>query len=1140
MLKKIALVLLLAALLNQSVVAQSDTDQRTKTTRIADLLAQLPARDATQLQANMQEVTALGEDGFLSLIGGLGSPGTGKNPLIEYAIGGYSAYVMKRPAEPDRMMSIRTYGKALDLASDNQNKEFLISQLELVGNDEAIPYLQKYLLDPVLADPSTRALVKFNSSAARAAMLKALPNATGAACLSLISAVGLSRTREAVPQLSALAVSGDTELTKTALSALAHIADPFSAALLGKAAAQANYTYDPTNALAADLLFAQTLLEEGSVKSVISARQVATTISANANAETQVHARTAALEILGATSLDPSAVFAKAMDDKNLEYRAAAAKFAQPLITSLTLPIWTKKLNHAAPEVKVEILNMLAKSESKEALPAVLKNLKSKDQALKFAAINAASNLGGETVLDNLYQVMRRGDSATIFAVQDAVSHMKGTDIPGKIAGYLPESSPGLQVTLINILATRQANAQISNIYARLNSGDSMVRIASFGALQAMATRNDLPALFKLMRNESSSASLRSIQKALLAAYAGSSNQAADVEQVLKELSAASREKKQWYYGILASLGGPMALSAVSQAYDTDSLNSKAALKALASWSDAGSAPKLLDISRDQSRGTDRDIALLGYLNLLRSSTISAEQRLLKLRDAMEVAQRNERKLMILEDLSQSKNLEAMLFAGKYLEDPALQDRAAQTVMRIALADTSLRGSLVRDVLTNAMAKLKGGDSDYEKEAVRKYLAEMGPGEGFKSLFNGKDLTGWKGLVEDPEKRAKMSATALAAAQKTANAEMADSWKVVDGTLQFMAHGNNLATVKKYGDFEMLVDWKIIDDKQGKGDAGIYLRGTPQVQIWDTARVADGAQVGSGGLYNNKVNESKPLKVADNKLGEWNNFRILMKGDRVTVYLNGELVTDNMILENFWNKDKPIYEEEQIELQAHGSPVAYRDIYIREIPQVKAYQLSAAEKKAGFKLLFDGTNMHEWTGNTTDYIIENGNIAIRPKPGKGSGGNLFTKDEYGDFVFRFEFQLTPGANNGLGIRAPFEGDSAYEGMELQILDNDAPIYKDLHIYQYHGSIYGVAPAKRGFLKPIGEWNQEEVIAKGPKIKVILNGTTILDADITKARESGAIDKQPHPGLLRNSGHIGFLGHGSPVQFRYIRVKDLSR
>lgn len=412
---------------------------------------------------------------------------------------------------------------------------------------------------------------------------------------------------------------------------------------------------------------------------------------------------------------------------------------------------------------------------------------------------------------------------------------------------------------------------------------------------------------------------------------------------------------------------------------------------------------------------------------------------------------------------------------------------------------------------------------------------------GFKLLFNGKDLSGWKGLVGDPIKRSKMDAKTLAEAQAKADAEMRDSWKVVNGELQFVGHGDNIATVKKYGDFEMLVDWKIIDDGKQEGDAGIYLRGTPQVQIWDNARVKVGAQVGSGGLYNNQVHESKPLKVADKKLGEWNTFHIIMKADRVTVYLNGELVTDNVILENYWDRKMPIFAEEQIELQAHGSPVSYRNIYIKELPAVKPFKLSKKEVQEGFKVLFDGTNMFHWRGNTRDYITENGNLAVRPKPGKSTlGNNLYTKEQYSDFILRFEFQLTPGANNGLGIRAPLTGDAAYEGMELQILDNDAPVYKDLKVYQYHGSIYGIAPAKRGSLKPVGQWNYQEVIVQGPKIKVILNGDVILDSDITDARKNGAADGQKHPGLLRESGHIGFLGHGSELQFKNIRIKDLSK
>lgn len=200
-------------------------------------------------------------------------------------------------------------------------------------------------------------------------------------------------------------------------------------------------------------------------------------------------------------------------------------------------------------------------------------------------------------------------------------------------------------------------------------------------------------------------------------------------------------------------------------------------------------------------------------------------------------------------------------------------------------------------------------------------------------------------------------------------------------------------------------------------------------------------------------------------------------------------------------------------------------------------QLSKKEKQQGYQLLFDGKSMNQWTGATDTYLPENGTITIHPE--KGSGGNFYTKKEYSDFDFRFEFKLTAGANNGIGIRAPLEGDAAYVGMEIQILDNKAAEYKDLHPYQYHGSIYGVVPAKRGYLKPVGDWNTEEIIANGPKIKVILNGTVITDADITKAREDGTMDGKQHPGLKRDKGHIGFLGHGSVVQFRNIRVKELA-
>lgn len=198
--------------------------------------------------------------------------------------------------------------------------------------------------------------------------------------------------------------------------------------------------------------------------------------------------------------------------------------------------------------------------------------------------------------------------------------------------------------------------------------------------------------------------------------------------------------------------------------------------------------------------------------------------------------------------------------------------------------------------------------------------------------------------------------------------------------------------------------------------------------------------------------------------------------------------------------------------------------------------LTNMEKMEDFELLFNGENLNGWVGNKTDYIVEDGIIVIYPD--RGGKGNLFTEKEYANFIFRFEFQLTPGANNGLGIRAPLDGDAAYAGMELQILDNTAEKYAQLKEYQYHGSVYGVIAAKRGFLKPVGEWNQQEVIARGDSITVILNGVTILDGDIKKARKGGTIDGKKHPGLKNKSGHIGFLGHGDVVRFRNIRIKEL--
>lgn len=196
----------------------------------------------------------------------------------------------------------------------------------------------------------------------------------------------------------------------------------------------------------------------------------------------------------------------------------------------------------------------------------------------------------------------------------------------------------------------------------------------------------------------------------------------------------------------------------------------------------------------------------------------------------------------------------------------------------------------------------------------------------------------------------------------------------------------------------------------------------------------------------------------------------------------------------------------------------------------------AQEKEEGFKTLFDGKTLSGWSGGGDGYVVKDGAIVCDPKA--KSGGNLFTEKEYANFELRFEFRLEEGSNNGIGIRAPKQGDAAFDAIEIQVLDDGAERYKGIQPWQHHGSVYGVVAAKPGHLKPVGEWNAETIRIEGSKIKVTLNGTVIVDADLAEASKNGTLDGRPHPGLKREKGFICFCGHGEYVAFRNLRVKEL--
>lgn len=213
-----------------------------------------------------------------------------------------------------------------------------------------------------------------------------------------------------------------------------------------------------------------------------------------------------------------------------------------------------------------------------------------------------------------------------------------------------------------------------------------------------------------------------------------------------------------------------------------------------------------------------------------------------------------------------------------------------------------------------------------------------------------------------------------------------------------------------------------------------------------------------------------------------------------------------------------------------------KNIYLLSIVFASFSCATQQASDKGFTSLFNGNDLSGWVGNTQSYTVTDGTITVKPQ--EGSGGNLYTEKEYSNFIFKFEFQLTPGANNGLGIHTPLEGDAAYVGKELQILDNTAEKYANLKDYQYHGSVYGISPAKRGYQRPVGEWNQQTVTVDGPNITVVLNGETILNDNLHSATANGTIDGKDHPGLNRSKGHIAFLGHGDVLSFRNIMIREI--
>lgn len=370
---------------------------------------------------------------------------------------------------------------------------------------------------------------------------------------------------------------------------------------------------------------------------------------------------------------------------------------------------------------------------------------------------------------------------------------------------------------------------------------------------------------------------------------------------------------------------------------------------------------------------------------------------------------------------------------------------------------------------------------------------------GFRPLFNGNDLNDWSGR----------------------NAEFAREWSAKNGELVNQTDDAYAATTGEFGDVELQMEFKADTAAEGS----IHMRGVSLIQIRGASPTA--------GQENPSADEQStglPLVHVSRPANEWYQVKVRQIGSRTWIWINNKPAVSDAI--QLVNNDEAVPPAGPIGLAVNRGEIRWRGLSIRPIPPEESNAMLREQDSVGdFKPLFDGKTLDGWEGALESYAVEDD--AIHSK----GGGSIYTTKQYADFEVIFEFKLAPGANSGLAVRYPGSGVEGHAGMcEIQILDDSHPQYAQLDPRQYHGSIYGMIPAQRGYLRPPGQWNYQKVCVQGHRVDVKLNGTLIVSGDVSEVTDF--MDNANHTGRLLKSGQFGFAGHGAGVSFRNIHIREL--
>ncbi|MGA9269736.1 MAG: DUF1080 domain-containing protein, partial [Lutimonas sp.] len=802
-------------------ISQAQTNTTLETT-VVDVLSQLPTEDLEHSDRLMREVIALGETGILEFTSRLVPAGAGNDIQARYLVHSLAVYAGREVTVEERNLVESTYQKAIANETDPEIKRFLLERLSFIATDRSVGFLSDYLGDPEYYQSALSVLESIGSQTAASAIFKELSGTEGERQYAIVESLGKLRYLPANESLIEISDTPDWISVKYVLWALSEIASEDSYKTLLKAASTGNYRMDTKEGVSALSNYGFRLRDNGNNSL---SQDVGKNLLKNCRDQDQLHFRAAGLELQ--RDVEPSSLnktLLKEVANSDPKYRGAVLDLAEETVLEQYYSSWIKYFNKAPEDIKVQVLRSIGKINNPEVFNAcVAPSVKSKNEDLRIAATKSVAyqdkTLGMPVLMEKL---QKKNSPEELTAIEDTLLRLVDAGDAQTLAMHLNKVDEQGKIVLVHVMGARHMKIGFESIADLYGTGSKELDLAVAGALGNVTSSSDLDTLLKMLDQEVSEKQVKSLQSSVIQVLDASEGNSST--EVLRGFSSAGH-KSNWF-PVLAALEDPEALNQLGNYLENGSEAEKqSAVAALSNWRDGSSIPLLYSAATSKQTEEIRSQAFRAYLKQVVVSDHTEDQKLLLIKRILPYHKGTDEKKMVIRSAGTLHTFLALVFVSDFIEEEGLVNSASNTAIRIALPTPTfegLSGDVVRDIVSRSIDNLTGQDSQYLKIDVREFLENMSEDKGYLPLFNGKNLTGWQGLVEDPIKRSRLTKVQLERKQQAADQEMKQDWVVENGNLKFVGEGfKNICTVEKYGDFEMLVDWKI---GQG-GDSGVYLRG---------------------------------------------------------------------------------------------------------------------------------------------------------------------------------------------------------------------------------------------------------------------------------------------------------------------------